>query len=170
MALKQMETTKVRVGENHFYIKPFPAFKAANLTGELASVLSPLLAAVAPLVGGDGGIENIMDMDVEKVGEKMAEGMMGNINISGDKIEALMRKLLLGGNIVIEYEDDEGETQQEKLDKDLADEVFCGNVQDMFVLCVHVIKLNFNGFFGKIASLSGKGKQEEGEKTQRKIL
>lgn len=169
MALKQMESTKVKVGDNEFYIKPFPAFKAANLTGELASVLSPLLGAVAPLVGTTDS-ESIMDMDVEKVGEKMAEGVMGNINISGDKIEALMKKLLLGGNIVIEYEDEDGEMQQEKLDKDLADEVFCGNVQDMFVLCVHVIKLNFNGFFEKIANLSGKAKQAVGEKTQRKIL
>lgn len=169
MALKQMESTKVKVGDNEFYIKPFPAFKAANLTGELASVLSPLLGAVAPLVGTTGS-ESIMDMDVEQVGEKMAEGVMGNINISGDKIEALMKKLLLGGNIVIEYEDEDGEMQQEKLDKDLADEVFCGNVQDMFVLCVHVIKLNFNGFFEKIANLSGKAKQAVGEKAQRKIL
>ena len=170
MALKQMESKKVKVGDNEFYIKPFPAFKAANLTGELASVLSPLLGAIAPLVGGDGGTESIMDMDVEKVGEKMAEGMIGNINISGDKIEALMKKLLLGGNIVIEYEDENGDSQQEVLDKDLADEVFCGNVQDMFVLCVHVIKLNFNGFFEKIANLAGKAKQAAGEKKQRKIL
>lgn len=169
MALKQMESKKVKVGDNEFYIKPFPAFKAANLTGELASVLSPLLSAVAPLVGGND-TESIMDMDVDKVAEKMAENTIGNINISGDKVEALMRKLLLGGNIVIEYEDEEGETQQEVLDKDLADEVFCGNVQDMFVLCVHVIKLNFNGFFSKLANLSGKAKQAAGEKTQRKIL
>lgn len=170
MALKQMETTKIKVGDNDFYIKPFPAFKAANLTGELASVLSPLLGAIAPLVGESNGVDSIMDMDVEKVGEKMAEGVMGNINISGDKIEGLMRKLLLGGNIVIEYEDENGETQQEKLDKDLADEVFCGSVQDMFVLCVHVIKLNYKSFFEKIANLSGKAKQAVGEKTQRKIL
>ena len=137
MALKQMEAKKVTVGENSFHIKPFPAFKAANLTGELASVLSPLIGAIAPLVG--------------------------------DRLEALMKKLLLGGNIVIEYEDEEGERQQDVLDKDLADEVFCGNVQDMFVLCVHVIKLNFNGFFEKLATLSGKAEQVA-TKTPRKIL
>ena len=43
MALKQMEPTKETVGGYNFYIKPFAAFKAANLTGELASVLAPLL-------------------------------------------------------------------------------------------------------------------------------
>lgn len=39
MALKQMEATKVKVGGNNFFIKPFPAFKAANLTGELLSLI-----------------------------------------------------------------------------------------------------------------------------------
>lgn len=151
MALRQMESKKVIIGDNSFYIKPFPAFKAANLTGELASVLSPLLGAIAPLVGeGD-----IADVDVNKAAEVLA----GSVMIDGDRLENLMKKLLLGGNIVIEYEDERGEEQQEKLDKDLADEVFCGNVQDMFVLCIHVIKMNFNGFFEKLATLSGKAEQ-----------
>ena len=153
MALKQMEAKKVTVGENSFHIKPFPAFKAANLTGELASVLSPL-------IGGD-----LMDVDVNKAAEALSTSTV----INGDRLEALMKKLLLGGNIVIEYEDEEGERQQDVLDKDVADEVFCGNVQDMFVLCVHVIKLNFNGFFEKLATLSGKAEQVA-TKTPRKIL
>ena len=151
MALKQMEAQKVNIGDNVFYIKPFPAFKAANITGELASVLSPLIGVFAPLIG-DNPHSSLMDVDVNKA----AEALSGTTLISGDKLEALMSKLLLGDHIVIEYEDDDGKTHQEKLKKDLADEVFCGDVQDMFVLCIHVIKLNFNGFFGKLATLSGK--------------
>ena len=148
MALKQMKAQKVNIGDNVFYIKPFPAFKAANITGDLASVLSPLIGVIAPLVGNG----NLMDVDVNKA----VEALSGSTLINGDKLESLMSKLLLGDHIVIEYEDDDGKTHQEKLNKDLADEVFCGNVQDMFVLCVHVIKMNFNGFFGKLATLSGK--------------
>ena len=96
---------KVTVGDNSFYIKPFPAFKAANLTGELASVLSPLIGAIAPLVG-DG---DLMDVDVNKAAEALSTSTV----INGDRLEALMKKLLLGGNIVIEYEDEEGERQQD---------------------------------------------------------
>ena len=151
MALKQMEAQKVNIGDNVFYIKPFSAFKAANITGELASVLSPLIGVFASLIG-DNPYSSLMDVDVNKA----AEALSGTTLISGDKLEALMSKLLLGDHIVIEYEDDDGKTHQEKLKKDLADEVFCGDVQDMFVLCIHVIKLNFNGFFGKLATLSGK--------------
>lgn len=33
MALKQATPTKVTVGNTDFYIRPFSAFKAANITG-----------------------------------------------------------------------------------------------------------------------------------------
>ena len=156
-----MEAQKVNIGDNTFYIKPFPAFKAANITGDLASVLSPLIGVIAPLVGNG----DLMDVDVNKA----AEALSGSTAINGDKLESLMSKLLLGENIVIEYEDDDGKTHQEKLNKDLADEVFCGNVQDMFVLCVYVIKLNFNGFFVRLATLSGKAEPVAIKKLRKKL-
>ena len=151
MALKQMEPTKETVGGYNFYIKPFAAFKAANLTGELASVLAPLLGALAPLVS-DQKEGSLMDVDAAQA----AEALSNCTNISGDKMEKLMQKLLLGGHIVVELPDEEGEFKPERLDMDIANEIFCGEVQHMFILCFHVIKLNFNGFFKKIAGLSGK--------------
>lgn len=151
MGLKQMEPTKEKVGGYNFYIKPFAAFKAANLTGELASVLAPLLGALAPLVS-DQKEGSLMDVDAAQA----ADALSNCTNISGDKMEKLMQKLLLGGHIVVELPDEEGELKAEVLDMDIANEIFCGEVQDMFVLCFHVIKLNFNGFFKKIAGLSGK--------------
>ena len=50
MALKQVTPTRVTVGDMDFYIRPFAAFKAANITGELAGVLAPVLGVLAPLV------------------------------------------------------------------------------------------------------------------------
>lgn len=161
MALKQVEPTVEKVGGNKFYITPFSAFKAANLTGELASVLAPLLSAFAPLVN-DG---NLMDVDAGKAAEAMANCTA----INGDKLEKLTKKLLLGGHITVELTNEEGETEGERLNEDLANEIFCGDVQDMFVLCFHVIQLNFNGFFKKFAALSGK-EGSAGGKTLRKIL
>lgn len=161
MAMKQMEPTKETVGGYSFYITPFPAFKAANLTGELASVLAPLLGVLAPLVG-DG---DLMDVDAGKA----AEAMMNCTAINGDKLEKLMQKLLLGGHIVAEVLNEAGDIEPQRLDMDIANEVFCGEVQDMFILCFHVIKLNFKGFFKKFAALSGKVESAEGKKP-RKIL
>ena len=156
MALKQMESVKESIGGNTFYIKPFPALKAANLTGELASVLSPILGAFAPLVGDS----DLLDA---------AEALSNIPSISGDKIESLVKKLLLGGNIVVEYETEDGESQQETLDKDLADEIFCGDVQDLFMLCFYVIRLNFNGFFKRLTTLSGKAEQVVAKKQRKRL-
>ena len=161
MALKQVEPTMETVGENKFYITPFAAFKAANLTGELASVLAPLLGVLAPLVN-DG---SLMDVDAGKAAEAMANCTA----IDGDKLEKLMKKLLLGGHITVEFTNEDGEPEGERLNEDLANEIFCGDVQDMFVLCFHVIKLNFNGFFKKIAGLSGKVGSAS-PKTPRKVI
>lgn len=164
MALKQMEPTMETVGGYNFYIRPFAAFKAANLTGELASVLAPLLGALAPLVS-DQKEGSLMDVDAAQA----AEALSNCTNISGDKMEKLMQKLLLGGHIVVELPDEEGKTKAERLDMDIANEIFCGEVQDMFILCFHVIKLNFNGFFKKIAGLYGKAGSAV-PKTPRKVI
>jgi hypothetical protein len=164
--LRQLEPHKVTVGEYNFYIKPFPAFTTANLTGELASMLTPILAAHLPLVGGDnegeedGEDNGLMDVDVDKAAESISHCMDG---FSGKKVETLLKKLLVAyRNIFVELpvedEDDmaTGEYEQEVLDMDLANELFCGEVQDMFVLAFHVIKLNFNGFFKKLGGQYGK--------------
>ncbi len=159
MKLKQVTPTKVPVGDMEFYIRPFPAFKAANITGELASVLTPLLGMLVPLISESGEKEEneektILDTDAAKAAEAMANCPA----IDGNRMEKLMKKLLLGGHIAVELEDENGNTEEEELTQDLADEIFCGNIQDMFVLCFHVIRLNFRGFFGKLPILSGKVK------------
>ncbi len=178
MQLKQVTPTKVSVGDMEFYIRPFPAFRAANITGELASVLAPLLGVLAPMVSEDGGLkqeaseekasgaeqeESVLDLDAAKAAEAMAHCP----SINGDRMEKLMKKLLLGGHIAVELEDENGETEEHRLTQDLADEIFCGDTQYMFVLCWHVIRLNFRGFFSKLPTLSGKA---ESIRIPRKIL
>lgn len=144
MGLKQMEPATVNVGDNRFYITPFSAFKAANLTGELASVLAPLFGVLAPFMNKD------VDLGTTDVAE-LAPALSGLTALDSDRLESLMRKLLLSGNVVVELTDDNGKTDGERLTADIADELFCGSVQDMFVLCLQVIKQNFSGFFKKLA-------------------
>ena len=169
--MRQLEPVYKQIGDYEFAITPFPAFKAANISGELASTLSPLAGAFAPLIGavmksGDGkngDSASVMDMDVTEA----AKALSGCSAISGDRLEALMKKLLLGGNISVKYEED-GKQRTKRLDEDLANELFCGNVQDMYVLCVCVIQINYNGFFKRLAALSGTDEDETRE--PRKIV
>lgn len=178
--LRQTEPKKETIGGYNFYIRPFPAMVAANLSGELASMLTPVLAAILPLVisnnededseGADGGL---MDVDVDQAAASMAKGMEG---FSGQRVESMMKKLLIAHkNVVVELPQTDkdgvetGELEQDILDMDLVNELFCGNVQDMFVLAFYVIRLNFNGFFKKLADRFGKAGEALVKKT-RKIL
>lgn len=177
--LKQTEPVHKRIGDYDFYIRPFPAMVAANLTGDLASLLTPVLAALIPLVGNGGNDEDgkgdggLLDVDVNIAAASMAKSMEG---FSGARVESMMKKLLVAHkNIVVELPVldgdgvETGEAEQETLDMDLVNEIFCGEVQDMFVLAVHVISLNFNGFFKKLAGRFGKAGEALAKKT-RQIL
>lgn len=47
--MKRMERTEKVIGENTFYIVPFAAFTATNISAELSAVLSPMLGSTQTL-------------------------------------------------------------------------------------------------------------------------
>lgn len=145
--MKQFEPKDVTVLGNQFHIFPFPAFKAANISGELAALIGPMLGGLAAILGGDGG-SSLLDVDAEKAAPAIAGAFD---SLSGDKVEALLRKLLISGkNISVDYE---GETVY--LTEDIANEIFCMEAQGLYILAFEVTRTNFGGFFGKLGSLSG---------------
>jgi hypothetical protein len=129
------------VGGNIFYIRPLPAFTAANIGGELATVLAPAIAGLAPAFMTNDGV---MNLDASSFG-----GALSGLN--GDKVEGLLKKLLTKyGNVSVEIEE-----RVKLLDNDLANEIFCGSAQDMFILAGEVINVNFKGFFSKLGGQFG---------------
>lgn len=151
--MKQLESREVTVGENTFYIRPLPAFKAANLSGELAALVLPLVTGLTSLIPAGTTAENtgngLFDIDVKDAGPAISAAFS---SLSGDKIEAILKHLLIAGkNISVEVP---GERVQ-ILTEDLANEVFCEDVQDMFILAFEVIRTNYNGFFKKLGGRFG---------------
>lgn len=149
--MKQMEITMKKIGDTKFYIAPFPAFTSARISGNLASVIAPILGGFAPMLKGVDGnnTEDIMSKDMDEMLPVLTDAFS---HLEGEKLESLMKQLLIDYKN-ISYEDEDGETEQ--LTFDAANEIFCGEMQDMFILCWEVIKLNFSGFFKKISSQSG---------------
>jgi hypothetical protein len=143
-----------RLNGNTFYVRPFGAFKAANISGEVFALLTPILVRIAPIVAGaqvKADSISLLDIDSEKAAPHLANASSG---ISGDKLEALLKKLLIQyKNISVELE---GKNEAQLLTEDLADEVFCGDTQDMFILALDVIKANYSGFFKKLGGQYGK--------------
>jgi hypothetical protein len=148
--MKQMEPRTVTISDNTYYIRPLPAFKAANMSGELASLALPILTGLTPLLGGENSDKGLMDIDLAEAAPSVQNAFSG---ISGDKLETLLKHLLLTGkNISVETPDSE---KAQLLTEDLANEIFCEEVQDMFLLAFEVIRTNYNGFFKKLADRFG---------------
>ena len=143
--MKQQETTEVVIGESTFYIRPFSAFAAANLSGELVKVLSPALV----LLGGEG---NLLEAPLEEALPKLSQALS---TLDGDSVERLMRRLLIGGrNVAVVHGELTGGAVK-ALDQSLANELFCMELPDMYRLCWEVVRLNFGGFFRRLATRSG---------------
>lgn len=148
--MKQLEAHSVAIGENTFYIRPLPAFKAANMSGELASLVLPILTGLAPMLGGTDADKGLFDVDLEAAAPTIAEAFT---SLSGDKLEAILKHLLIAGrNISVETPESD---KAVLLTEDLANELFCAEVQDMFMLAFEVIRTNYNGFFKKLAARFG---------------
>ena len=148
--MKQMDTTMKKISGVKFYIKPFSAFTSARISGDLAKVHGPLLGSISPMLKGTSSENtNIMDMDM---GEMMP--ILGDMltQLDGEKLEQLMKELLVDYKNIT-FEDEDGEVSY--LTYDDANEIFCGEIMDMLMLCWEVIKLNFSGFFTKLLGQSG---------------
>jgi len=139
------------LGGNKFYIVPFPAMKAAGISADVSAFVLPIIGAVAPLVGDsmkDREVD-LANLDSESAGKSLANALPDG---SGDRVESLLKKLLTKhSNVTVEV--DGGEAQ--KLNEDVANEIFCGEVQNMFILAVEVIKVNYSGFFKNLGSQFG---------------
>lgn len=143
--MKQHETRLEKVlNDTTFYVRAFPGMTAMYMSGELLSIITPAVAGLVPLaVGSDNG-SNALDMDLSTFTNALAA-------LNGDKVVHLTKILLLKHkNISVETEDG-----VKLLDEELANEVFCGSAQDMYVLMYEVIRVNFPAIFGKLDSLFG---------------
>ena len=150
---------EVKVGGTTFYIRPFPAFTAANLSGELASLLLPMVSALAPLLAGRGEDKNLMDIDITEAAPVVSDAFG---TLSGDKLEKMLRSLLVRFKNV--HFDEEGEEEPTLLNEDYVNALFSGEIQNMFILAFEVIRTNFSGFFKQFGGLFGKAAERVGDK------
>jgi len=151
--LKQTDYShEVELHGYKFKIRPFPAFTAMNMSGEVISFLSPLLSVIAPLLASDD-TAGVMNANINTTPVSL---------VSGDRLEIIIRKLLVNhNNIIVEIDG-----SPEPLNFELANEVFCGQAQDMYVLAYEVISVNFPGIFGGLNNLFGKVGETIAKKTK----
>ena len=150
--MKQQNPITKTIGDYNFYIRPFGAMTASKMTGDLAALVTPMLGAVAPLIGKQLNAEDgsLLDINVEDLGPALT-GVFSTL--TGDNLERMMGQLLIDHKNI--HFDSIENKEVKLLDRDELDEIFCMELQDMFILAFEVLKLNYSGFFRKLASRYG---------------
>ena len=79
-------------------------------------------------------------------------------SLDGNKVENILKRLLVKeNNVSVDYN---GTT--ELLSENTANEMFCGNFENLILLAFEGIKVNYGGFFKSIGLQSGSaGDQQE---------
>lgn len=152
--LKKTEPKIVKLGEVEYAIYPFSAFYSANLSGTLAKTLGPLLAGVVPIfVASKEDSKGEISIDLTEAMPYLTQALQ---SLDGDTIESLFRKLLIDQhNIGCQYRGEDGRMVQDYLTQDLADELFIGDISEMYILALNVIQFNFKGFFPNLLNQFG---------------
>ncbi len=150
---KQTTYTEVEIGDETFHIRPFAAFTASNVLGQLNVLLAPLFGGAGPLLKMLFEKDKAMDLDI---GEALPALTNTLLTLRGEKVESYLKMLLIQHqNVSWDEHLEKGGTNTVLLTESRANEIFCGNVEDMFTLAYHVIVFNYADFFPKLASQFG---------------
>ena len=155
---KGIEPVVKTIGDYDYYIRPFSAFLASNISGELIATLSPVLGTLVSFFdeAGKSGDEitanSIMDMDLSGSAITVVQAFK---SVDGAKLEKLLRTLLCAHRNIAFAPAGTSEGEIETLDASYIDKVFTGEIENMFLLALEVIKVNYSGFFKKLSSRSG---------------
>lgn len=150
-SVKRQETTEFHIGEYTFYVRKFAAFYAANVSAELTKTVAPIIGGIAPLMGGMGERFSLADVNMDYAGAALQTAFS---QLTGEEFERVISKLLINDrNVSVSGPATEGSVRI--MSKDDANEIFCGEVENMILLCVKVIELNYKGFFKKVAARFG---------------
>lgn len=160
--LKSITPTTVTYDGIDFAIFPFPAMPAAMISGDLAQFVGPIIAGVIPIIGEGNSAEEIGENSIDRMLSMSNAELLPYLNaalstINGENVQKILTELLIKyGNINCEYSDEvTGVRKQEKLTRNLLDELFIGRLDSMLMLALDVVKLNFADFFSGILSQYG---------------
>ena len=167
--LKQHEATRVNYDGVDFAIFPFPAMKAACISGDLVKFLTPVVGALVPAfkdgADGEAAMDSLLKMSMTDITAMLKTATE---TLDSETIEKILGELLTdNGNVSCEYRDDKGKAVKTILTRDVADEIFVGSLDSMLLLAVDVVKVNYGDFFTRLLTQSGAGQAESKTRTSK---
>lgn len=149
MKVARFDVKNKKIGENTFYVRPLPPLTALRLYGDLQKTLTASLRGGLTTKGESDSItETLLNSDIN-IGNIIAQ--LG-ANFNGEVLTQFTERLLDKDYVSVKPK---GETEAVVLDEQMVNELFTGNILEMFKLEFFVIEVNFGDFFDLIPNLSG---------------
>ena len=161
MKIKNRVAAEHVIGEYKFYIHYFGAWTAQRIGLRFKDILARATASAAVEIGGvmkNMETENFFDLEANAALVPALIKIMRELDTS--TLEDLTKELIINHkNIAFEPDGYTGSPDPRILDYDAADQIFSGDLQDMYILIAHVLKANYESFFVKGQALFGSLKE-----------
>lgn len=149
---KQIASKEYVVEGIRFSVTPFSAYDSAGILGDILQFIAPAIGSV-----GKSVLQSQSDKLNDMLNEISVDDVAGKLStLNGTNVQKLIKELLMDkGNVYYHDPDAEGDIFT-RLNMESFNEIFCQDIFSAFVLCGHVIMLNFGGFFTKLGTRRGK--------------
>lgn len=140
--------------DNTFYIRPFDPFQSIRLLGDLQKLVSPVIGNVFSSLGGESSEKSdvsIMDKKIDMGAVEKAFAALAE-HVDGQKLESMAMRILDKNYVSVSIDG----AEPVRLGQAQINELFTGNVTDMLILIVEVLRVNYGDFTKLFGSLSGK--------------
>lgn len=150
---------EVTVGEREFKLTMLPATRGQELFARLMGhIVPPATKAFAG--SGFRSLSDLLNGDLSGLGAGLPDGvamLLGNLNAGEQR--AILKELFFEG---LTKADD---AKWVKI-ADVYEDIFAGRIEDIYMLALEALKLNYSGFYAKLnAAISSASARAEAEST-----
>lgn len=143
--LAELNIQEKTIGDNRYYVRPFPALMALELLGDLQAVLT---GAVGRSISDDVEVGSFLD---KKINMGAAIAAIGQ-QLKGPVLVSFAQRLILEDYISVKRL---GKEEPERLSKLLFNNIFQRNLKELFELVFFILEVNYSDFFDGLPDLSG---------------
>lgn len=151
MELANVEIKEKEIGENVYFVRPFPPQNSLELLGDLQAVVTSSLDTAVDKkddIESNTEEESVLDRNIN-IGAIISG--VGK-NLKGPVLVNFANRIINKDFISIKRPSDETPV---KLEKNISDNIFAGRLKEMIQLMYFVLEVNYADFFENLPDLSG---------------
>ena len=156
MKVKDRLAAEEIIGEYKFYIRYFGAWTAQRIGLKFKDVLAKAAAAAALEIAEtlkNTDTENVFDVEVNADLIPALIKILGELDVK--TLEDLTMEIIINHKNVAYVHNDNIGMEPKELKYDTADQIFSGDLQDMYILIACVIKANYKNFLDRLGTRFG---------------